>query len=69
MCLDVLPVPHMHTGPAEVIREHLVPWNWNNRQLLAAMRVLGLQLQYSGREASAFSNCAISLNMLGSKNS
>lgn len=69
MCLDVLPVHHMHTGPAEVIREHLVPWNWNTRQLLAAMRVLGLQLQSSGREASAFSNCAISLTTLGSKNS
>lgn len=69
MCLDVLPMHHMHTGLAEVIREHLVPWNWSNRQLLAAMWVLGLKLQSSGSKASAFNNYAVSLTTLASKNS
>jgi hypothetical protein len=31
----------------------LIPWNWSYRQLQAAMWVLGIEIRFSGRAASA----------------
>lgn len=49
---------YMSAVPMEVGREHLVPWVWSYRQFLSATWVLGTELRFSARAASALNHGA-----------
>lgn len=61
MCMSVCLHVQVCMVPVEAWNVHWIHWKWNYTWLLAAMWVLGTQLESSARAASIFNPWAISL--------